>query len=174
MMPLRTKCSLMPSCFAISRFLRPGYQLNYALLARAGPAILRPTTYPSLHDSTLAAERDVGNRGMWGHSDCSRVRPESSPNEGRHGSATPPLPIMDQPGLALEDQQSFKFCCNGLQLLRVLFVSEDFDKGANTLFVLESQHSASIRAAFGGTGRGCVENKPNRSLNGSTTQQAQL
>jgi hypothetical protein len=40
--------------------------------------------------------------------------------------------------------------------------------------VLESQHSASIRAAFGGTGRGCVENNPNRSLNGSTTQQAQL
>src|SRR5437660_1298816 len=62
--------------------------------------------------------------------------------------------IIYQRRLALQSQQSLKFCCQGLQLFRVLLSREGFDEGANTLFVLESQHNASIRAASGGGEQG--------------------
>jgi hypothetical protein len=75
------------------------------------------------------------------------------------------LLILYQPRLALQSQQSLKFCCHGLQLFRVLLSREGFDEGANTLFVLESQHNASIRAASGGGHQGgCGKNNPNWSV----------
>src|SRR5438270_11315609 len=75
------------------------------------------------------------------------------------------LLILYQPRLALQSQQSLKFCCQGRQLFRVLLAREGFDEAANTLFVLESQHNASIRAASGGGNRGgCGKNNPNWSV----------
>jgi hypothetical protein len=81
------------------------------------------------------------------------------PNGGGRLSLPPDL---YQPRLAFQSQQSFKLCCQDLQLFRVLLSREGFDEGANTLFVLESQHNASIRAASGGGDQGgCGKNNPN-------------
>src|SRR5579864_3006314 len=92
-------------------------------------------------------------RGRWRRQIAAELGISKHPNGGGRLAC---LLILYQPRLALQSQQSLKFCCHGLQLFRVLLSREGFDEGANTLFVLESQHNASIRAASGGGDQGRV------------------